>query len=96
MKNIPKVSKIAERKVLLSGVGSVNALIKKLNVKREIGLAKLEGSVIHARDSRKKPRSGRSIRKIVTACYSKVPRLAPFIAKIFEDLINEQQYQAPP
>ena len=96
LKNIPKVSKIAERKILLSGVDRINVLINKLHVKREISLAKLEGGRDRHRNPNNNAVAKTNRRKIVTACYSKVPTLSPFIAKIFEDLINEQQYKTPP
>ena len=73
----------------LSGKDAIRKVIKSLSWPREIGIHSFDGPCI----SGKAVAERGSKRRRVVACYGRVKSLGPFLAKIFADLINEQQFE---
>ena len=90
LRSMPRVNHLCGN-VQLSGKDAIRKVIKSLSWPREIGIHSFDGPCISGKEVAERG----SKRRRVVACYGRVKCLGPFLAKIFADLINEQQFKVP-
>ena len=91
LRSMPRVNHLCEN-LQISGKDAKRKVIKSLSWPREIGMYSFDGACIP--DKKEVAVSGSKRRRVV-ACDGRVKCLGPFLAKIFADLLNEQQFKVP-